>query len=141
MIVEQVLESFCAFCSSKTTASPSSSIRASLNPCVAASRASCCTAEANSQYQVDEVQKALEDMGYTCKQYGFSDSNDLSSVATTAVSENEVLYVPTDNTVASNAELLNNIVNCGAYSIGMVEMSDSPVRIFAAILPVPTPRS
>lgn len=68
-----------------------------------------CTAEANSQYQVDEVQKALEDMGYTCKQYGFSDSNDLSSVATTAVSENEVLYVPTDNTAASNAELLNNI--------------------------------
>lgn len=68
-----------------------------------------CTAEANSQYQVDEVQKALEELGYTCKQYGFSDSNDLSSVATTAVSENEVLYVPTDNTVASNAELLNNI--------------------------------
>ncbi|MCI8429403.1 MAG: ABC transporter substrate-binding protein [Lachnospiraceae bacterium] len=68
-----------------------------------------CTAEANSQYQVDEVQKALEGMGYTCKQYGFSDSNDLSSVATTAVSENEVLYVPTDNTAASNAELLNNI--------------------------------
>ncbi len=68
-----------------------------------------CTAEANSQYQVDEVQKALEELGYTCKQYGFSDSNDLSAVATTAVSENEVLYVPTDNTVASNAELLNNI--------------------------------
>lgn len=68
-----------------------------------------CTAEANSQYQVDEVQKALEGLGYTCKQYGFSDSSDLSAVATTAVSENEVLYVPTDNTVASNAELLNNI--------------------------------
>lgn len=68
-----------------------------------------CTAEANSQYQVDEVQKALEEKGYTCKQYGFADSNDLQSVATTAVSENEVLYVPTDNTVASNAEILNNI--------------------------------
>lgn len=68
-----------------------------------------CTSEANSQYQVDEVQKALEGLGYTCKQYGFSDSNDLSSVATTAVSENEVIYVPTDNTVASNTEILNNI--------------------------------
>ncbi len=68
-----------------------------------------CTTEANSKYQVDEVQKALEELGYTCKQYGFSDSNDLTSVATTAVDENEVLYVPTDNTVASNAELLNNI--------------------------------
>lgn len=68
-----------------------------------------CTTEANSQYQVDEVQKALEALGYTCKQYGFSDSNDLTSVATTAVDENEVLYVPTDNTVASNAPLLDNI--------------------------------
>ena len=68
-----------------------------------------CTTEANSKYQVDEVQKALEELGYTCTQYGFSDSNDLTSVATTAVDENEVLYVPTDNTVASNAELLNNI--------------------------------
>lgn len=68
-----------------------------------------CTAEANSQYQVDEVQKFLEELGYTCKQYGFSDSNDLSSVATTAASESEVIYVPTDNTVAANTEILNNI--------------------------------
>ena len=68
-----------------------------------------CTAEANSQYQVDEVQKALEGMGYTCKQYGFSDSNDLSSVATTAADASDVLYVPTDNTVANNTELVNNI--------------------------------
>ncbi len=68
-----------------------------------------CTTEANSQYQVDEVQKFLEELGYTCKQYGFSDSNDLSAVATTAVADNDVLYVPTYNTVASNAELLNNI--------------------------------
>ena len=68
-----------------------------------------CTSEANSQYQVDEVQKALEALGYTCKQYGFSDTNDLSSVTTTAVAESDVIYVPTDNTVASNAELIDNI--------------------------------
>lgn len=68
-----------------------------------------CAAEANSQYQVDEVQKALEALGYTCKQYSFTDSNDLTSVATTAVDENDVLYVPTDNTAASNAPLLDNI--------------------------------
>ena len=69
-----------------------------------------CTAELNSQYQVDEVQKALEGMGYTCTQYGFSDSNDLSSVATTAADASDVVYVPTDNTVESNTELLNNIL-------------------------------
>ncbi|MDY5987584.1 ABC transporter substrate-binding protein [Sporofaciens sp. SGI.106] len=68
-----------------------------------------CSAEANSQYQVDEVKKALEGMGYTCEPYAFSDSNDLSSVVTTAADESDVIYVPTDNTVASNTELINNI--------------------------------
>lgn len=68
-----------------------------------------CTAEANSQYQVDTVKKELEDLGYTCKLYGFSDSNDLSSVAQTAADESDVIYVPTDNTVASNANIIDNI--------------------------------
>lgn len=68
-----------------------------------------CSAEANSQYQVDTVKTALEQLGYTCEYYAFSDSNDLSAVATTASSESDVIYVPTDNTVASNTEIVNNI--------------------------------
>ncbi|MGN0161775.1 MAG: ABC transporter substrate-binding protein [Lachnospiraceae bacterium] len=68
-----------------------------------------CSAEANSQYQVDTIKAYLEKLGYTCTMYAFSDSNDLSSVATKAASESDVIYVPTDNTVASNAEILNNI--------------------------------
>lgn len=68
-----------------------------------------CSAEANSQYQVDTVKAALEEMGYTCEYYAFSDSNDLSSVVTTAASESDVIYVPTDNTAASNTEIINNI--------------------------------
>ena len=68
-----------------------------------------CSAEPNSQYQVDTVKAALENLGYTCEYYAFSDSNDLSSVVTTAVSESDVIYVPTDNTVASNTEIINNI--------------------------------
>ncbi len=68
-----------------------------------------CSAEANSQYQVDTVQSELEKLGYTCKQYPFSDTNDLSAVTTTAADENDVMYVPTDNTAASNAEIINNI--------------------------------
>ena len=43
-----------------------------------------CSAEPNSQYQVDTVQGYLEDLGYTCTQYSFSDSNDLSAVASSA---------------------------------------------------------
>ena len=68
-----------------------------------------CSAEANSQYQVDTVQAALEELGYTCKQYAFSDSNDLSAVCTTAADESDVMYVPTDNTAASNTEIISNI--------------------------------
>ena len=48
-------------------------------------------------------------IGYTCEYYAFSDSNDLSSVATTATDASDVIYVPTDNTVASNTEIINNI--------------------------------
>ena len=68
-----------------------------------------CSAEPNSQYQVDTVQKYLEEAGITCTQYSFSDSNDLSAVATTACAESDVVYVPTDNTAANNAELIGNI--------------------------------
>ena len=68
-----------------------------------------CSAEPNSLYQVETIQGYLEELGYTCKMYSFSDSNDLSSVATTAASESDVIYVPTDNTVASNTAILDNI--------------------------------
>ena len=68
-----------------------------------------CSAEPNSQYQVDTVKAALEDLGYTCEYYAFSDSNDISSVVTNAVSECDALYIPTDNTMASNTEIINNI--------------------------------
>ena len=68
-----------------------------------------CSAEANSQYQVDTIKTYLEADGYTCTYYSFSDSNDLSTVVTKAVGESDVLYIPTDNTAANNAELINNI--------------------------------
>ena len=50
-----------------------------------------CSAEANSQYQVDEVQKFLEEKGVAVTQYAFSDSNDLSSVCQKAADENDAL--------------------------------------------------
>lgn len=68
-----------------------------------------CSAEANSQYQVDTVKTALEELGYTCEYYAFSDSNDLSTIVTKAAEESDVLYAPTDNTVAANTEIVNNI--------------------------------
>ncbi len=68
-----------------------------------------CSAEANSQYQVDTIKTYLEELGYTCEYYSFSDSNDLSAVVTKACSEVDVLYIPTDNTAADNTALIDNI--------------------------------
>lgn len=68
-----------------------------------------CSAEDNSQYQVDNVQTALETLGYTCTQYPFSDTNDMASVTQNAADNNDVLYVPTDNTCANNAGIIDNI--------------------------------
>ena len=68
-----------------------------------------CSAEPNSQYQVDTVKESLEEMGYTCEYYAFSDSNDLSSVVTSAAQECDAIYAPTDNTVASNTGIIDNI--------------------------------
>ena len=68
-----------------------------------------CSAEANSQYQVDTVKAELEKLGYTCEYYAFSDSNDLATIATNAAGACDVIYIPTDNTAASNTEIINNI--------------------------------
>ena len=68
-----------------------------------------CSAEANSQYQVDEIQKLLEAQGIVCTQYPFADSNDMAAIVQTAVDNSDVIYVPTDNTAASNAGIIDNI--------------------------------
>ena len=68
-----------------------------------------CSNEANSQYQVNTVQAALEELGYTCTQYAFADSNDIAAVCQAAADASDVLYVPTDNTAASNAGIIDNI--------------------------------
>ena len=68
-----------------------------------------CSAEANSKYQVATITPFLEEKGYTVTEYTFTDSNDVAAVTTTACGENDVLYIPTDNTAASCAEAINNI--------------------------------
>lgn len=68
-----------------------------------------CSAEANSQYQVDTVKTYLEEAGYTCEYYAFADSNDMATIVTKAAEESDVLFVPTDNTIAANASIVDNI--------------------------------
>lgn len=69
-----------------------------------------CSAEPNSKYQVDVIRGYLEDMGCTCTEYTFADSNDVASVAQNACDGSEVIYIPTDNTAASCTEAIRNVV-------------------------------
>lgn len=69
-----------------------------------------CVGEPNSQYQVDVITVELEKLGYTVKTYGFTDTNDVSSVAQAACSNSDVIYIPTDNTAAANTEAIANVV-------------------------------
>lgn len=68
-----------------------------------------CLGEANSRYQIDEVTKYLKAKGLTVTEYGFSSTSDLPSVVTEAANNSDVIYVPTDNTVANSAEAIGDI--------------------------------
>lgn len=68
-----------------------------------------CSKEANSQYQVDVVKAELEKKDLTATLYPFTDSNDLAQICTTAADNCDVIYVPTDNTVAENTGIIDNI--------------------------------
>lgn len=68
-----------------------------------------CSAEPNSKYQSTEITKILEDKGLTCAEFTFVDSNDIAGVVQKAVADSDVIYVPTDNTVASNTSVIDSI--------------------------------
>ena len=68
-----------------------------------------CSAEANSKYQVDKVKEYLENKGLTATLYPFADSNDIQVVMNKAVTEVDVIYVPTDNTAANSTGVINSI--------------------------------
>ena len=76
-----------------------------------------CSAEPNSKYQVDTVEKYLTEMGYTCKQFAFVDSNDMPAVTQEACDFCDVLYLPTDNMVASSTEVIDGIFSAAGKPI------------------------
>lgn len=68
-----------------------------------------CAAEENSKLQAQEAKTVFEEKGYHVSIYYANDSSDLQQVATKAVNENDVLYEPTDNLVASNISILRDV--------------------------------
>lgn len=68
-----------------------------------------CSSEANSKYQVDEIQKILDGKGLECQQFAFADASDMNAVSQNAADWSDVIYVPTDNTVAKYATAIDGI--------------------------------
>ena len=69
-----------------------------------------CSSEANSAYQVEVITKELTNLGFEVKEFSFTDTNDISSVTQSACDFADVIYIPTDNTAASNTEAIANVV-------------------------------
>ncbi len=70
-----------------------------------------CSAEANSEYQVDKIAEELSAKGIETEKFTFNDSNDVTSVTESCVASGvDVIYIPTDNTAAANTEAIANVV-------------------------------
>ena len=76
-----------------------------------------CSAEPNSKYQVDTIKALLEGKGYECKMFAFADSNDMPAVTNAACEYSDVIYVPTDNAVASATDIIDGICRAAAIPI------------------------
>lgn len=78
------------------------------------------TSEANSIYQVEALKIEAEKQGFTLKEVGITNLSDVNSVLPTALEDIDVLYTPTDNTVAS------------AYAIIIKLATEQNVPVFCA---------
>lgn len=67
------------------------------------------TSEANSVIQVDELKKAAEAKGLSVKEIGVTNVNEINQNLSSALGDIDVLYTPTDNTVASGYALVGNL--------------------------------
>ena len=68
-----------------------------------------CSAEPNSVFQAELLEEILIERDFdpeNIKTFTFADSNDIAAVSASAAAFADVIYVPTDNTAASNAALI-----------------------------------
>lgn len=95
-----------------------------------------CSAEPNSVLQADQFVACMDELGVDTTVYTFTDSNDIQAVVTSAVEGADAMYIPTDNTAASNMTIINNVCTaaglpvicgeegmCGAGGLATVSIS------------------
>ena len=77
-----------------------------------------CSAEPNSVLQADQFVACMDEKGVKTTVYTFTDSNDIQAVVTTAVEGVDAMYIPTDNTAASNMTIISNV--CGGVNLPVI---------------------
>lgn len=77
-----------------------------------------CSAEPNSVLQADQFVACMDEKGVKTTVYTFTDSNDIQAVVTTAVEGADAMYIPTDNTAASNMTIISNV--CGGVNLPII---------------------
>ena len=95
-----------------------------------------CSAEPNSVLQADQFIACMDELGVDTTVYTFTDSNDIQAVVTSAVEDADAMYIPTDNTAASNMTIISNVCTaaglpvicgeegmCGAGGLATVSIS------------------
>lgn len=70
-----------------------------------------CLNESNSAIQYEAVKKYFEEKKIVVKAYTFSDTTEIQTVVTSAANDSKAIYVPSDNTVADNDNILATV--CG----------------------------
>ena len=68
-----------------------------------------CSAEPNSVVQADQFVACMDAIGVATTINTFTDSNDIQAVVTAAIEGADAVYIPTDNTAASNMTIVSNI--------------------------------
>ncbi len=95
-----------------------------------------CSAEPNSVLQADQFIACMDELGVATEVFTFADSNDIQAVVTAAIEGVDAMYIPTDNTAASNMTIVSNICSpagvpiicgeegmCGAGGLATVSIS------------------
>lgn len=67
------------------------------------------TSERNAEVQVEEAKKLLEQANYKVVIKGISSTNDVQDAATSLMKDVDVVFVPTDNTVASTMTMIGEL--------------------------------
>ena len=86
-----------------------------------------CSAEPNSVVQADNFIAVMEEKGVECVVATFSDSNDMQIVLTGLVDGIDALYIPTDNTAASNMTIVANV--CEPIKLPVITGEESMMSV------------